>query len=60
MRVVVSVLHVLVVDMRVRVGLPVVAVFVFVLDMPMIVQNVRVGMGHIVVRVLMGVRCRSH
>jgi hypothetical protein len=44
----------------VRVGLSVVTVFVFVLHVPMIVQNVRVGMGHIVVRVLMGVWCCGH
>jgi hypothetical protein len=38
--------------MRVVVGLPVVAVFVFVLDVFMIVQDVRVRMRHIPVRVL--------
>jgi len=46
--------------MWVCVGLSVVAVFVFVLDMLMIVQNVRVGMGHIVVRVLVAVLCCGH
>jgi hypothetical protein len=35
--------------MWVRVGLSVVTVFVFVRDMLMIVQNVCVGIGHIVV-----------
>lgn len=39
---------------RVRVGLPVVAVFVFVLDVLMIMQDVRVRMRHIPVRVLRG------
>jgi hypothetical protein len=43
--------------MWVRVCLSVVTVFVFVLDMLMIVQNVSVGMGHIVVHVLMAVLC---
>ncbi len=38
---------------RVRVGLPVVAVFVFVLDVLMVMQDVRVRMRHIPVRVLM-------
>ena len=55
-RVVVSVLEVAVVDMTVRVGLSVVTVF----DMLMIVQNMRVSMGHIVVRVLMIVLCCGH
>jgi hypothetical protein len=39
---------------RVLVGLPVVAVFVFMLDMFVIMQCMRVGMRHIPVRVLMG------
>jgi hypothetical protein len=40
------------------VGLTVVTVFVLVLDVLMIVLNVRVGVRHVLVRVLMGVlRC---
>ncbi|MGH3888098.1 MAG: hypothetical protein ACRDSZ_16310 [Pseudonocardiaceae bacterium] len=42
-------------DVRVRVRLSVVAVFVLVLDVLVLVQGVRVGMRHITVRVLMGV-----
>lgn len=60
MRVVVSVPEVAVVDMWMRVGLSVVTVFVLVLDMLMIMQNMRVSMGHIVVRVLMIVLCCGH
>ncbi|MGB9279137.1 MAG: hypothetical protein WCB57_03480, partial [Pseudonocardiaceae bacterium] len=60
MRVVVRILYVRVVDMRVRMGLPIVAVIVFVLHVLMIVQNVRVGMGNIIMRVLMGVLCCGH
>lgn len=51
----VNVLEGLLVDMLVRMGLFVVAVFMLVLDVLVIVQNVRVGMRHIPVRVLMGV-----
>lgn len=43
----------------VRVGLPVVAVFVFVLDVLMVMQDVCVGMRHIPVRVLVCV-LRGH
>jgi hypothetical protein len=47
------------VGVRVRVGLPVVAVFVLVLDVLMIVQDVRMCMCHIPVRVLVSV-LRGH
>lgn len=40
----------------VRVRLPIVTVVVFVLDMFVIMQGVRVGMGQVSVRVLMRVR----
>jgi hypothetical protein len=43
--------------MRVRVGLPVVAVFVLVINVFMIMQDVRVCMRRISVRVLVSVRC---
>ncbi|MGH3780408.1 MAG: hypothetical protein ACRDRO_07215 [Pseudonocardiaceae bacterium] len=55
-----SVLNVLVVGMWVSVGLAVVAVIVFVFDVLMIVQDVRVGVRDVVVRVLMGVLCCGH
>lgn len=60
MRVVVRVLEFLLVDVRVRVSLSVVTVLVLVLDVVMIVQDVRVRMHHVAVRVVMGVLCRGH
>lgn len=60
MRVLVSVLNVLVVDMWVSVGLAVVTVIVFVFDVLMVVQDVRVGVRHVVMCVLMGVLCCGH
>jgi hypothetical protein len=48
-------LKVLLVDMRVGVWLPIVAVFMLVFDVLVIMQAVRVGVGHIPVGVLMGV-----
>ncbi len=54
-RVFVSVLKILRVDVRVRVRLSVVAVFMLVLDVLVIVQDVRVGVRHIPMCVLMGV-----
>lgn len=60
MRVVVSVLKLLLVNVRMLVSLCVVTVFVFVLDVLMIVQDVRVRMRHVPVRVLMGVLCCGH
>lgn len=56
-RVFVILFEVLLVGMRVRVGLPVVAVFVLMINMIVIVQSVRVCMRHIPVRVLVSVRC---
>jgi hypothetical protein len=56
----VSVLNVLLVDMWVRVSLSVMTVLVLVLDVVMIMQDVRVRMRHVPVRVLMGVLCRGH
>ena len=53
-RVVVILFKVALVGVRMRVGLPVVAVFVLVL---MIMQDVRVCMRQIPVRVLVSVRC---
>lgn len=50
---------ILLVGMRVRVGLPVMAVLVLMLDVLMLVQGVRVGMRHLSVRVLMSV-LRGH
>lgn len=55
MRVFVSVLKVLLVDVRVRMFLSGVAVFMLVLDVLVIVQDVRVGVRHILMCVLMGV-----
>lgn len=52
---VVNVLGVLVVDMRVGMWLPFVVVFMLVLDVLVIVQDVPVGVCHVSVRVLMGV-----
>lgn len=60
MRVFVSVLDALLVDMRVLVCLSGVTVFVRVLDVLMIVQDVRVSMRHVPVCMLMGVRCCGH
>jgi hypothetical protein len=59
-RVFVSVHKFIVVGMRVRVGLSVVTVFVLVLDVVMIVQDVRVRMRYVPVRVLMTVLCCGH
>ena len=59
-RVFVSVLKVLFVDVRVLVGLSAVTVLVLVLDVLMIVQDVRVRMRHVPVCVLMGVLCCGH
>jgi hypothetical protein len=59
MRVLVSVLNVAVVDMGVRMGLPVVAVLMRMLHMLMIMLKMRVRVRHICVRVLMSVR-RGH
>ena len=56
---IVSVLEIPLVDVRVLMGLSVVAVLVRVLDMLMIMLEMRVGVRHIVVRVLMSVR-RGH
>jgi hypothetical protein len=58
-RVFVILFEVALVGVRVRVGLPVVAVFVLVLDVLVIVQDVRVCMRHISVRVLVNV-LRGH
>ena len=60
MRVLVSVLKVLLVNMRVLMGLSFVTVLVCMLDVFMIVHNVRVSMRHVPVGVLMGVLCRGH
>jgi hypothetical protein len=54
-RVLVRVLEVFVVGMRVRMVLSVVTVFVFVLDVVMVVQDVRVCMRQVPVRVLLTV-----
>jgi hypothetical protein len=59
-RVFVSVLKVLLVDMQVLMVLSVVTVLVRMLDMFMIVHNVRVRMSHVPVRVLMGVLWFGH
>jgi hypothetical protein len=56
-RVLVILFEAALVVVRVRVGLPVVAVFVFVLDVLMIMQDVRVCMRDIPVRVLVSVLC---
>ncbi len=56
----VSVLKVLLVNMRVLMGLSVVTVLVSMLDVFMIVHGVRVRMRHVPVRVLMGVLCCGH
>jgi len=58
--VLVSVLNVLVVDMGVSVGLSIVTVLVLVLvlDVFMIVQDMRMGVRHVIMCVLMGMlRC---
>ncbi|HSL09236.1 MAG TPA: hypothetical protein VK887_14865 [Pseudonocardiaceae bacterium] len=55
MRVLVNVLKVLLVDVRVRVRLSGVAVFMLVLNVLVIVQDVRVGVRHFPMRVLMRV-----
>ncbi|HVE95663.1 MAG TPA: hypothetical protein VNA67_01545 [Pseudonocardiaceae bacterium] len=55
-----SVLKVLLVNMRVLMGLSVVTVLVSMLDVFMIVHGVRVRMRHVPVRVLMGVLCCGH
>lgn len=60
MRVLVRTFEVLLVDMRVPVGLSVVTVFVLVLNVFMIVQDVRMRMCHIPVSVLMGVLPTGH
>lgn len=59
-RMFVSVLKVLLVNMRVLMGLSVVTVLVSMLDVFMIVHGVRVRMRHVPVRVLMGVLCCGH
>lgn len=58
MRVIVSVLNVAVVDMRVLVGLSIVAVLMCVLDMLMIMLEMRMRVRHVPVRMLMSVRRR--
>lgn len=56
----VSFLKVLLVNMQVLMGLSVVTVLMRMLDVFMIVHNVRVSMRHVLVGVLMGVLCRGH
>jgi hypothetical protein len=58
-RVIVSVLNVAVVDMRVLMGLSIVAVLVRVLDMLVIMHQMRVRVRHVPVRMLMSMR-RGH
>lgn len=60
MRVFVSFLKVPLVNMQVLMGLSVVTVLVGMLDVFMIVHNVRVSMRRVPVRVLMGVLCCGH
>ena len=50
----------LLVDMRVLVGVSVVAVLMLVLDVFMIVLNMRVRVHDVPVGVLMGMRCTGH
>lgn len=57
MRVFVLLFEAFLVNMWVCVGLPVVAVFVLVLDVLMVVQDMRMRMRQFVVRVLVSVRC---
>lgn len=57
MRVFVLFFEAFLVNMCVCVGLPVVAVFVLVLDVLMVVQDMRVRMRQFVVRVLVSVWC---
>jgi hypothetical protein len=59
-RVLVNVLEILFVDVRVGVGLPVVAVFMLVLNVFVIVQDMRVRMRHIPMSVLMAVLHSGH
>jgi hypothetical protein len=54
---IVRVLKAAVMDMRMLVGLSVVAVLVPVLNMPMIMHKMRVSVHHVPVRVLMSMRC---
>jgi hypothetical protein len=57
MRMIVSIFNSAVVDVRMLMGLPVVAMIMRVLHMLMIMLNVRVRVRHTFVRMLMGVRC---